>query len=438
MRGAASGRGIVDATGAPSRAAKELPSRSTPAQSEQQNAAGDAAGAPCSAAAQGACQPASPASGTSEQSGSQDRSNEGRRRGRRRRRRNQQPAEGPVYGALDLGTNNCRLLVACPSAEGFRVIDAFSRIVRLGEGASASGKLSEPAMGRTIEALKVCTGKMARRNVTRFRLIATEACRTAENGAEFIDRVHQTTGLRLEVVDRETEARLAVAGSASLIAPDCGRSLVFDIGGGSTELMLLENADGDHQLHDWTSLPVGVVTLAERHGGVEVGRATFDGMMEDVRPAISDFLNRAAFPVEEGLGCHMLGTSGTVTTIAGVHQNLRRYDRSKVDGSWISRGDINGVTDRLLAMTYEQRADNPCIGPDRADLVLAGCAILCTMLQQWPCERVRVADRGLREGILTELMTEDGTFGRGPRSRRRRSRGLYGGARAPRTDAANR
>jgi exopolyphosphatase/guanosine-5'-triphosphate,3'-diphosphate pyrophosphatase len=337
-----------------------------------------------------------------------------------------------VYGALDLGTNNCRLLVACPSSDGFKVIDAFSRIVRLGEGASRSGELSEEAMRRTIDALKVCMSKMARRNVSRFRLIATEACRAARNGEEFIERVRRSTGLRLEIVDRETEARLAVAGSASLLDPDCSRAVIFDIGGGSTELMHLDVRDGAHDLNEWISLPLGVVTLAERHGGIHVDASVFDAMMGDVRPAMADFMSRASV---EGTNGHMLGTSGTVTTIAGVHQNLRRYDRARVDGSWISRTEIGNVTDRLLAMSYEERAANPCIGHDRADLVLAGCAILATMLELWPCERVRVADRGLREGILTELMVEDGTFGSGApapsgernrRGRRRRPRGRRG------------
>ena len=339
----------------------------------------------------------------------------------RRRRRRPQRRKTPVYGALDLGTNNCRLLVARPSPEGFRVIDAFSRIVRLGEGASRTGRLGEAAMERTIEALKVCTGKMARRNVTRFRLIATEACRAAENGDEFIDRVYQSTGLRLEIIDRETEARLAVAGSAPLIDTEASSALVFDIGGGSTELMYLSVGDGAHELEEWVSLPVGVVTLAERYGGVDVDPNIYSSMIADVRETLTDFAERlnSNSTASYELG-HMLGTSGTVTTIAGVHLSLERYDRARVDGCWITADNIVDVTQKLLAMSYDQRAANACIGPDRADLVLAGCAILDAIMEAWPADRVRVADRGLREGILTQLMAEDGNFGRGPRRRRRR------------------
>lgn len=327
----------------------------------------------------------------------------------------------PSFAALDLGTNNCRLLVAKPATDGFRVIDAFSRIVRLGEGASRTGRLSEDAMDRTIEALKVCTSKMARRNVTRFRLIATEACRSAANGEDFIERVYQSTGLKLEVIDRETEARLAVAGSASLIEADSSNALVFDIGGGSTELMYLTMSESGHELREWISLPVGVVTLAERHGGIEVDRTVFDRMIAEVRPLMDEFLARLGNDGNRVVSLdHMLGTSGTVTTIAGVHLELERYDRARVDGCWITNDSISTVTHRLLDMTYDERAANPCIGPDRADLVLAGCAILDAILQYWPCERVRVADRGLREGILTELMMEDGNFGRGETRRPRR------------------
>jgi exopolyphosphatase/guanosine-5'-triphosphate,3'-diphosphate pyrophosphatase len=314
-----------------------------------------------------------------------------------------------AYGALDLGTNNCRLLVAKPTAWGFRVVDAFSRIVRLGEGLHHSGELSRPAMDRAIEALKVCTDKMIRRNVERSRLIATEACRQASNGREFIDRVRDETGLRLEIIDRETEANLAVAGSAALLDPECECALVFDIGGGSSELMLLAVRPDGHKIEAWTSLPVGVVTLAERFGGIDVTEQVFDAMVTDVLPLLREFEDRHGICGRFETGrSHMLGTSGTVTTLAGVHLNLQRYDRSRVDGCWLLTDDIGKVTRSLLAMTYDQRASSPCIGRERADLVLAGCAILEAIRQMWPCSRVRVADRGLREGILSTLMSEDG------------------------------
>jgi exopolyphosphatase/guanosine-5'-triphosphate,3'-diphosphate pyrophosphatase len=331
-------------------------------------------------------------------------------------------ALSPLYGALDLGTNNCRLLVARPSRRGFQVIDAFSKIIRLGEGVSKSGVLSEAAMARTIEALKVCSEKMARRGVGRSRLIATEACRVAKNAPEFIDTARRETGLDIEIITRETEAKLAVAGCASLIDRNCDWTLVFDIGGGSSELIWLDlrrlRTSKRQTLTDrirvqsaivaWTSLPVGVVTLAEQFGGRHVDKTVFEEMVRFVVGRLEPFEKsyRIAQSMARG-NAHFLGTSGTVTTLAGVYLGLETYSRRKVDGCWLTDGEVRDVSGKLLDMNYEARASEPCIGPDRADLVLGGCAILEAMLRLWPCERLRVADRGLREGILASLMAED-------------------------------
>lgn len=336
-----------------------------------------------------------------------------------------------LYAALDLGTNNCRLLVAKPEQRGFRVIDAFSKIVRLGEGLGKTQKLAAEAMDRAVEALCCCRDKMVHRGVDRFRLIATEACRAAENGPGFIHRVREETGLSLEIVSRETEARLAVAGCASLVDPTADGVVLFDIGGGSSEIVWLDlrNRCGARGyaltkfIRAWISLPVGVVNLAERHGGRNVSRDVFEAMVEDAAGHL------LAFSLGEELTqaicsgkVHMLGTSGTVTTLAGVHFGLKRYDRRRVDGAWLQHEDVSAMIDRLRAMPYEERVDNPCIGADRADLVLAGCAILEAIRRRWTCQRLRVADRGLREGILMELMASDGVWrrGRGPHWRGRR------------------
>jgi len=336
------------------------------------------------------------------------------------------PARAPaplIYGALDLGTNNCRLLIAKPSRRGFLVIDAFSRIIRLGEGVVNSGRLSEAAMSRTIEALKVCAEKMRRRAVTRSRLIATEACRIAANSGEFIERARREAGLAIEIVTQETEAKLAVSGCASLIDRNCDFTLVFDIGGGSSELIWLDLArlgrPWRRTLHDrldvqaciaaWTSLPIGVVNLAERHGGREVTPESYEAMVQDVMAGIAAFEKTHRFGERIAKArAHFLGTSGTVTTISGIHLKLPVYERARVDGCWLSARDVRKVSNDLIAMTYAERVAQPCIGHERADLVLAGCAILEALLRIWPCQRLRVADRGLREGILATLMAEDG------------------------------
>ena len=326
---------------------------------------------------------------------------------------------GATYAALDLGTNNCRLLIARPTADGFRVVDAFSRIIRLGEGVAASRRISEAAIRRAVAALLVCRDKMRARGVSRARLIATEACRAAENGVEFRTRVAREAGLELEIIDAATEARLAATGCTELFDPASNGVILFDIGGGSSELVRLNRSGlGRPQsgrrgppapdIAGWASLPVGVVTLAERYGGKVVSREIYDAMVDDV----SAFVDKFATDHGSDLGdFHMLGTSGTVTTIAGVFLRLRRYDRRRVDGCWLSDDEISGVVAELLAMSFDERAANPCIGAERADLVLAGCAILDAIRRAFPCQRLRVADRGLREGMLVEMMREDGVWG---------------------------
>lgn len=339
----------------------------------------------------------------------------------------------PLYAALDLGTNNCRLLIAQPTRPGqFRVVDAFSRIVRLGEGLGASGRLSPDAMDRSIEALKVCAAKLKNRDIRKTRLIATEAARAAENGEAFLERVLAETGLELEIINRETEARLAVSGCSSLVGRETKSVVLFDIGGGSSEIAVIKIGENrssrlaNHITH-WTSLPVGVVTLSERHGGQDVSPASFEAMVLEVQGMLSNFdcpaIHTLENPGDEN-GFHLIGTSGTVTTLAGVHLDLPRYDRRKVDGLWLSDDEVSAMQARLLSWDFTARAANPCIGPDRADLVLAGCAILEAIRRRWPSERMRVADRGLREGLLTDMMADDGVWRRG--RARRPVRGPYG------------
>lgn len=339
----------------------------------------------------------------------------GIRRDTREERREPAPQHAAAtYAALDLGTNNCRLLVARPTPDGFRVVDAFSRIIRLGEGVAGSGRISEAAITRAVDALLVCREKMRARGVARARLIATAACRAAENGEEFRSRIAREAGIELEIIDSATEARLAATGCTELFDPGANGIILFDIGGGSSELVRLNrsrpgrNGPPTPEIVGWASLPVGVVTLAERYGGKTVSREIYDAMVEEV----ATFVDRFAADHCGDLGSfHMLGTSGTVTTIAGVYLRLRRYDRRRVDGCWLTDDEISRVVAELLAMSFEQRAANPCIGAERADLVLAGCAILDAIRRKFPCQRLRVADRGLREGMLVEMMREDGVWG---------------------------
>ena len=314
-----------------------------------------------------------------------------------------------TYGALDLGTNNCRLLIARPNDGGFTVIDAFSRIVRLGDGLSKSGKLSDEAMDRAVGALSICAEKLRRRNVSLSRSVATEACRRAANGRKFLERVRDETGIALEIIEPAEEARLAMLGCHKLLEPGDGPALIFDIGGGSTELVLIDQVSGVPKIRSWWSAPWGVVSLTESEGrqaleGEDRVKA-YKRMRERVRRSFDQF--EAMLP-KGRKGIRLLGTSGTVTTLASVHLALPSYDRRAVDGLHVPIEAMRAISTMIAEMDYEERSALPCIGPDRADLVVAGCAILEAILEIWPASKLGVADRGIREGILRSLMARDG------------------------------
>jgi exopolyphosphatase / guanosine-5'-triphosphate,3'-diphosphate pyrophosphatase len=314
-----------------------------------------------------------------------------------------------IFAALDLGTNNCRLLVARPERGSFRVLDAYSRIVRLGEQVAASGMLLDAAMERTLAALSVCADKMRRRQVTSYRGVATQACREARNGPDFLGRIEQETGLQLDLIAPAEEARLAVTGCMPLLDPHVPDAVMFDIGGGSTEIMLLRRADNVWRMIDWLSMPHGVVTLAEREGVDILSDETYRRLAGEIAAglALFDARHDLADRLRQG-SVQMIGTSGTVTTLAGVHLRLRRYSRAAVDGAWLGASEIVAAIGTIRGLSPAERVNHPCVGSDRGDLVVPGCAILDGILAVWPVARLRVADRGLREGIIVELMREAG------------------------------
>lgn len=315
------------------------------------------------------------------------------------------------YAAIDLGTNNCRLLIARPSGENFTVIDAFSRVVRLGEGLAQSGRLSDAAMERTLGALRVCADKLMRRNVYLARSVATEACRRAVNGPEFIERVRKETGIALDIISAREEARLAVLGCHVLLESGLGPAMIFDIGGGSTELVLIESTGTVPRILDWQSVPWGVVSLTEscppEGATLEERLSRYRHMHGLVADSFAGFAKRVA-PARESAAqtgpLRLLGTSGTVTTLASLHLELPQYDRRMVDGLIVPAESMRGISARLSSMSIEERRELNCIGRERADLVVAGCAILEAILDLWPAARLGVADRGIREGILRSLI----------------------------------
>lgn len=322
-------------------------------------------------------------------------------------------SHGEAYAALDLGTNNCRLLIARPSGRDFTVIDAFSRVVKLGEGLATSGRLSDAAMERTLTALTICADKLQRRNVRLARSVATEACRRAENGFAFIERVRRETGIALDIISAEEEARLAVLGCHILLESGDGPAVIFDIGGGSTELVLVEaGGEGSRvpRILDWQSVPWGVVSLTDTVGRLEDSEAAriarFAQMKTMVAESFSPFAARVTAAARHP-DIRLLGTSGTVTTLASLYLELPSYDRKAVDGLIVPATEMREISARLSVMTPYERSTLPCIGQDRADLVVAGCAILEAILDLWPARRLGVADRGIREGILRSIMAAE-------------------------------
>ena len=324
------------------------------------------------------------------------------------------PRNGEAYAALDLGTNNCRLLIARPSGRDFTVIDAFSRVVKLGEDLATTGRLSDEAMDRALGALSICADKLRKRNVRLARSVATEACRRAENGPAFIERVRQETGIALDIITAEEEARLAVLGCHILLEQGDGPAVIFDIGGGSTELVLVEPAREKGgkipRILDWESVPWGVVSLTDTVGDCADSEAARLARYEEMRRLVSDsfepFAERIADAARAG-DIRLLGTSGTVTTLASLHLELPFYDRKAVDGLIVPSEAMRTISSNLSGMSPQQRSELPCIGQDRANLVVAGCAILEAILDLWPAERLGVADRGIREGILRSLMAAE-------------------------------
>jgi len=352
--------------------------------------------------------------------------NNNRNRNYNKNRNKNQRNKGHVYGVVDLGTNNCRLLVAIPHQNGFRVIDSFSRIVRLGEGLKEEKRISDQATERTVSALKICMDKMKRRGVTRMWNVATQACREAENGDHFVKTIEEQVKIKLDIIDPKEEARLAVMGCKALLDKNYNRGIVFDIGGGSTEIIWIEyNEKRIPEIIDWISIPLGVVNLSEEYGTEKVLPAEhYQEMKERVKEHIVPFEKKHGIrsSIDENM-VQLMGTSGTVTTLTSMHLNQAVYDRNEVDGSWMKSKDLVDLCKDLAKLDYKERLALNNIGNDRAELVVAGCAIFDALIDVWPIEDCRVADRGIREGMLHHLMDEQRRINKA--KRRKRSRWRY-------------
>ena len=340
-----------------------------------------------------------------DQSSGQEQTASGKNKYPHKSRKNHHKSQSrETYAAIDLGTNNCRLLIVEPQGNSFKVIDSFSRIVRLGEGLESSNKLSADAMQRTIDALRVCATKIRRHRVRWMRCVATEACRRAENGQAFINQIEKSTRLRFEIIDGKDEAELAAIGCGALFDRQFPHAIVFDIGGGSTEITCLSLKKGRYELQDMISLPLGVVRLSEKYDGKNMSQEIYTQIRDEAEKTIRPFAEKQIFHADNLNDMQLIGTSGTVTTLAAIHKGLKKYNRNIVDGAVMKRGEVVAVIQSLMNMSHEERQNNNCIGKERADLVLSGCAVLEAIIRAWPLENVKIADRGIREGILLRLI----------------------------------
>lgn len=357
--------------------------------------------------------------------GSSENNKQSRNRTRPKRKQSRRPKRH-VYGVVDLGTNNCRLLVAVPNPDGFKVIDSFSRVVRLGEGLNRDKNITEKATERTVAALKVCMEKMKRRGVTRSWNVATQACRQALNGDHFVKTIEEQVNIKLDIIDPQEEARLAVMGCKALLDTNYDRGIIFDIGGGSTEIIWIEFDEGKNpNIIDWISVPLGVVNLSEEYGTVKVlPTAHYQEMKERVKEHIVPFeqKHRIGGNINQSR-VQLMGTSGTVTTLTSMYLNQAYYDRSEVDGAWMKSKNLVDLCNDLAKLDYSERLALNNIGNDRAELVVAGCAIFDAIIDVWPIADCRVADRGIREGMLHHLM--DKQRDKNKQNRRRRSKKRY-------------
>jgi exopolyphosphatase / guanosine-5'-triphosphate,3'-diphosphate pyrophosphatase len=327
----------------------------------------------------------------------------------------------PVIAAVDLGTNSCRLLIAKVAGQSFRVIDSFSRVVRLGEGVQSTNRLTESAIQRTIEALRICQEKIEHHKVCRLRAVTTEACRRAENSDELVKRALNELGLSIDIISPEEEARLALSGCAGILNSRIPYALAFDIGGGSTEVMWLRITEPRRlyrrrfpiiEVIDCISLPYGVVTLSDRYNNQSHDLKIYNEIRQDVKALLEDFSLKN--DIQSALDRHrvqMVGTSGTVTTLVAISLNLNHYERRLIDGAYLETADVHRISREIFALTPEERSKHPCIGAGRTDLVVMGTGILEGICDSWPIPRLRVADRGVREGILMEFVRDSSLEG---------------------------
>lgn len=316
--------------------------------------------------------------------------------------------DGKILGALDLGTSNCRLLISKTEKNKLVELERFSRIVRLGEGLGLRGNLTDIAMQRTISVLKICADKFSRYNLDGQRCVATEACRRAENREELVRRAKDEAGINLEIISTEEEAELAFTSCLNLVDPDAQNVLLTDIGGGSTEIIWAELQEGKPIIKKSFSAKIGVMSLSDLLDNQFFRYGTYQEIVAYTTKVFSPIKESLYEETSKSKKTQYICTSGTITALAALHLDLQRYNRSLIDGISISRQEIEQVKRKLLHMNQAERENLPCVGRERGDLMIPGCAILEAIYSCWNIDKFVVADRGVRDGVIASLARKYG------------------------------
>lgn len=308
-----------------------------------------------------------------------------------------------VFASIDLGTNTVRLLVVTGNSKGFTTLHSNQLITRLGEGLSHSGILKDIAMERTIKAVLDFKREASKYSPFAIWVAATSAVREAKNRNEFIEKIREVTGLELEVIPWEEEARRTLLGVFSGLDGNIKKAIVFDIGGGSTEYILTV----DKRLVKSVGTALGVVHLSEKYirkdpvddGELIILESVITNKIRNVKSQLHDVLCTMH-------DVRLIGTAGTVTTIAALDLNLHPYDPAKVNGYVLNIENVKEILKKLKNMTLEERRNIPALESGREDLIIPGAVIVIKTMEIFGFNEMIVSDYGLREGIILAKMSE--------------------------------
>ena len=297
------------------------------------------------------------------------------------------------FAAIDLGSTNCRLVIVDIIEDKYKIICSFSEILNLGRNLSFSNEFNDEIIEKTIEIFKIISQKLKYYNVLSYRCVATEACRQSINSDELVKRIHERTNIEIEIIPSKEEARLCLKSCLNHNVNLNDFNLVFDIGGGSTEIIIFDSIYSNKDF-DFLSIPIGVINFSEKVSLFKTEKVL--GQLEKQMMFFSKKKKIHNEPIS------IIGSCGTVTTLCAIHLKLNYYQKSLVDNTLLEIEDLKQTCNFVKRLSSEEKEKHPCIGPQRINLLDNGILILEKILESWPVKRILVSDRGLREGIILD------------------------------------